>query len=114
MRGEQPPPEADGTPLTIDLPLSAHLPPAYVPDLNVRLALYQRLSAAGEPKAVAAIGQEMVDSFGEQPAAARNLLYVISLRSLAAEGEEQSITTADGGAVVRMEEGEGLAREATA
>jgi len=112
MRGEQPPPEADGTPLTIDLPLSAHLPPAYVPDLNVRLALYQRLSAAGEPKEVAAIGQEMVDRFGEPPAAARNLLYVISLRSLATQVQAQSITTEDGVAVVRMKEGEALAREA--
>jgi len=112
MRGEPPPPEADGTPLTIDLPLSAHLPPAYVPDLNVRLALYQRLSAAGEPKEVAAIGQEMVDRFGEPPAAARNLLFVISLRSLAARVQAQSITTEDGVAVVRMKEGEALAREA--
>ena len=112
MRGEPPPPDTDGTPLTIDLPLSAHLPPAYVPDLNVRLALYQRMSAAGEPKEVAAIGQEMADRFGEPPAAARNLLYVISLRSLAAQVQAQSITTEDGVAVVRMKEGEPLAREA--
>ncbi len=112
MRGEPPPPDTDGTPLTIDLPLSAHLPPAYVPDLNVRLALYQRMSAAGEPKEVAAIGREMVDRFGEPPAAARNLLYVISLRSLATEIQAQSITTEDGVAVVRMKEGEPLAREA--
>src|SRR5438876_10724132 len=112
MRGEPPPPDTDGTPLTIDLPLSAHLPPAYVPDLNVRLALYQRMSAAGEPKEVAAIGQEMADRFGEPPAAARNLLYVISLRSLATQVQAQSITTEDGVAVVRMKEGEALAREA--
>jgi len=111
MRGEPPPPEADGTPLTIDLPLSAHLPPAYVPDLNVRLALYQRLSAAGEPKEVATIGQEMVDRFGEPPAAARNLLYVISLRSLAGQVQVQSIATEEGIAVVRMKEGEALPRE---
>src|SRR5438132_5830564 len=112
MRGEPPQPEADATPLTIELPLSAHLPPAYVPDLNVRLALFHGLIAAGEPTPVAAIGQEMVDRFGEPPAAARNLLYVISLRSLAAQVEAQSITTEDGVAVVRMKEGEALAREA--
>ena len=46
MRGEIPPPEREGPDVTIDLPLSAHLPPAYVPDLNMRLALYQRLSNA--------------------------------------------------------------------
>jgi transcription-repair coupling factor (superfamily II helicase) len=111
MRGEPPPPEADGAAPTIDLPLSAHLPPSYVADLNARLALYQRLSAATEPKEVAALGQEMVDRFGELPATARNLLYVISLRLLARQIEAQSITTEDGVAVVRLREGEALARE---
>jgi len=111
MRGEPSPPEA-GAPVTIDLPLSAHLPPSYVPDLNVRLALYQRLSAAGDPKEIVAIGQEMVDRFGEPPAVARNLLYVVSLRALAAQVEAQSVTTEDGVAIVRMREGAALPREA--
>jgi transcription-repair coupling factor (superfamily II helicase) len=112
MRGEPPPPTEDGPAVTIDLPLSAHLPPPYVPDLNVRLALYQRLSAAGDPKEVVAIGQEMIDRFGEPPAAARNLLYVVSLRALAAQIQAQSVTTEDGVAIVRMREGEALPREA--
>jgi len=111
MRGEPPPPTEDGAGVTIDLPLSAHLPPSYVPDLNVRLALYQRLSGARDPKEVVAIGQEMVDRFGEPPAAARNLLYVVSLRVLAAQMLAQSVTTEDGVAVVRMREGEALPRE---
>jgi transcription-repair coupling factor (superfamily II helicase) len=111
MRGEIPPAE-DGAPVTVDLPLTAHLPPSYVPDLNVRLALYQRLSAAGDPKEVVAIGQEMVDRFGEPPAAARNLLYVVSLRALAANVQAQSVTTEDGVAVIRMKEGEAFPREA--
>jgi transcription-repair coupling factor (superfamily II helicase) len=110
MRGEPPPPE-EGLPVTIDLPLSAHLPPSYVPDLNTRLALYQRLSAAPDPKEVSVIGQEMVDRFGEPPAAARSLLYVVSLRALAAQAQIQSIATEDDVAVVRMQEGETLPRE---
>jgi transcription-repair coupling factor (superfamily II helicase) len=110
MRGEPPPPE-EAAPVTIDLPLSAHLPPSYVPDLNTRLALYQRLSAAEGPKEVSTIGQEMVDRFGEPPAAARSLLYVVSLRALAAQAKIQSITSEDGVAVARMQEGETLPRE---
>jgi transcription-repair coupling factor (superfamily II helicase) len=112
MRGEPPPPAEDGSVVTIDLPLSAHLPPSYVPDLNVRLALYQRLSAASETKEIVAIGQEMVDRFGEPPAAARNLLYIVSLRALAAHVRAQSVTTEDGVAIVRMREGETLPRDA--
>ena len=42
MRGEPPPPDREAPAVTIDLPISAHLPPSYVPDLNIRLALYQR------------------------------------------------------------------------
>jgi transcription-repair coupling factor (superfamily II helicase) len=112
MRGEAPPPVEDGAPITIDLPLTAHLPPSYVADLNVRLALYQRLSASGDPKEVVAIGREMVDRFGEPPAAARNLLYIVSLRALATQVQVQSVTTEDGVAIVRMKGGEALPHEA--
>jgi len=111
MRGEPPPPAEDAAGVTIDLPLSAHLPPSYVPDLNARLALYQRLSAAADPKEVSAIGHEMVDRFGEPPAAARSLFYVVSLRAIAAQAQIQSIATEAGVAVVRMREGETLPRE---
>jgi transcription-repair coupling factor (superfamily II helicase) len=112
MRGETPPPEREGPDITIDLPISAHLPPAYVPDLNLRLALYQRLSAAEDPEAVSALGQEMVDRFGSPPPLARNLLYVVSLRALARQCGLQSIIDEDGTAVVRMREGEEVPRDA--
>jgi transcription-repair coupling factor (superfamily II helicase) len=112
MRGEPPPPSEEAPPITIDLPLSAHLPSSYVPDLNVRLALYQRLSNTSEPEQVVTIGQEMVDRFGEPPTAARNLLYVVSLRALAAQVQAQSVTTENGVAIVRMQDGEALPREA--
>jgi transcription-repair coupling factor (superfamily II helicase) len=114
MRGEPPPPAEEAAPITIDLPLSAHIPSSYVPDLNVRLALYQRLSNTSEPEQVVAIGREMVDRFGEPPTSARNLLYVVSLRALAAQVQAQSVTTENGVAIVRMQDGEALPREALA
>jgi transcription-repair coupling factor (superfamily II helicase) len=108
MRGETPAPESEGPEVTIDLPISAHLPASYVPDLNTRLALYQRLSAAADPEAVADIGREMVDRLGEAPPVARNLMYVVVLRAMARLIGVQSITTEDGAAVIRMREGEAL------
>ena len=98
--------------MTIDLPLSAHLPPAYVPDLNMRLALYQRLSNAPDPKAVSVIGQEMLDRFGPPPPLARNLLYVVELRTLCRLGGIQSIANEDEAAVIRTRDGEDFPREA--
>ena len=111
MRGEVPQPEREGPDVTIDIPLSAHLPPAYVPDLNMRLALYQRLSNATDLETVSAIGQEMVDRFGPPPPLARNLLYVVSLRTLCRAGAIQSIATEDGASILRVREGDELPRE---
>ena len=108
----QPPPKREGPEVNIDLPLTSHLPPGYVPDLNMRLALYQRLSAAENPQRVALIAQEMVDRFGAPPPAARNLLYIVSLRALAKQAGVQSISTEDGTVLVRLPEGEVLPREA--
>lgn len=105
MKGETPPPATEGPEVTIELPLSAHLPQSYVPDLNQRLALYQRMSDTTDPREVEAIGQELVDRFGEPPPPVRNLLFVILLRTLAARAGVQAILTEDGQAVIRLKEG---------
>jgi transcription-repair coupling factor (superfamily II helicase) len=111
QRGEVPPAEQDLPDVSIDLPLSAHLPPSYVPDINLRLALYQRLSAAVDPEAVSVIGQEMVDRFGPPPPLAKNLLFVVSVRALARSSGVQSISQEDGAAIIRMREDTPLPRE---
>jgi transcription-repair coupling factor (superfamily II helicase) len=108
MRGEMPPPDRDLTGVSIDLPLSAHLPPGYVPDINLRLALYQRLSSADDAETVASIGAELADRFGALPAAVKNLLYVAALRAVAGEAGAQSILNEDGVAVVRFYEDQPL------
>jgi transcription-repair coupling factor (superfamily II helicase) len=104
MRGETPPPEREGAEMTIDLPVSAHLPASYVPDLNSRLALYQRLSHAEDPAAVTQIGEEMVDRFGAPPPVTRNLLYVVAVRAIAKRARVRSISTEDEAIVIRMQD----------
>jgi len=111
MRGEVPPPERESGGLSIDLPLSAHLPPSYVPDINLRLALYQRLSVAVDPQAVSDIGSEMADRFGEPPSTVKNLLYIAALRTIAAAVGVTSIVSEDGVAVLRVHEDDPLPRE---
>lgn len=112
LRGEPPPPDRELPAVTIDIPISAHLPPAYVPDINVRLAVYQSLSAAADPQQVADIAQELVDRFGEPPPLVRNLLYVAVLRTLAQQAAIQSIAAEDGVAVLRAREEEPLPKDA--
>jgi transcription-repair coupling factor (superfamily II helicase) len=105
QRGETPPASREGPGITIELPLTAHLPQSYLSDLNQRLALYQRMSDATHPQEVESIGQELVDRFGKPPPPVRSLLFVILLRTLAAQAGVQSIQTEDGQAVVRLKEG---------
>ena len=54
------------------------------------------------------IGQEMEDRFGALPPLARNLLYVVTLRSLCRLGDVQSIIADGGAVVVKMEADETL------
>ncbi|MGD0766181.1 MAG: transcription-repair coupling factor, partial [Dehalococcoidia bacterium] len=111
-RGEKPPvPSTAQPPLTIDLPLAAHIPEAYAPDLNLRLALYQRMARVQNVPEVEELTQEMRDRFGPLPEPVQTLLYVVRLRALAREASVQSIQGEDGQVVVRMAGGQRLPQE---
>ncbi len=111
MKGERPPaPATAQPPLTMDLPLTAHIPEAYVDDLNLRLALYQRLSQVRRPEETDDLAREMVDRFGPLPSSVKNLLFAVRLRALARAAGVESIQREDGQIVVRMAEGARLHR----
>ncbi|MEX0785681.1 MAG: transcription-repair coupling factor, partial [Dehalococcoidia bacterium] len=93
MREGRPPPEpsTQQAPLTIDLPFTAHLPASYVGDLNLRLALYQRMAAVETVDEVDALAGELRDRFGAPPPAAENLLFAVRVRALARRAGVRSI-----------------------
>ena len=100
--GRAPPPaKTQQPPLTIDLPLPAHLPASYVEDLNLRLALYQRMAAVETIDAAEALAQELRDRFGPPPPAAENLLFVVRVRVLAHQAGVSAIQQDDGELVLR-------------
>ncbi len=107
-----PPPPREGPEVTIDLPLSAHLPESYVPDLNLRLALYQRMAQMESVEQVEELARELRDRFQAPPPLARNLLYVVRLRVLAMQAGVESINSEDGQIVVRLKEGRLLPADA--
>ena len=78
-----PQPKTERHTLTIDLPLTAHLPASYVGDLNLRLALYQRMAAIETVEEVETFAQELADRFGPPPPAAEHLLFAVRVRALA-------------------------------
>ncbi len=100
LNGEAPP-APPPPPLTIDLPLTAHIPETYVADLNLRLAVYQRLAQMPSLEALAAYREELHDRFGALPPAVENLLYTVRVRLLARGAGLQSVTAEEGDVVLR-------------
>jgi transcription-repair coupling factor (superfamily II helicase) len=63
----------------IELHVPAMLPQDYVPDVHLRLALYQRIAGADAP-ALNDLTAELIDRFGSLPEVAHNLLRLAHLR----------------------------------
>jgi transcription-repair coupling factor (superfamily II helicase) len=64
----------------VELRVPALLPPVYVGDVPVRLALYQRIAAAPDLAAVEDLTAEIIDRFGPLPPPAAALLQIARLR----------------------------------
>jgi len=76
------------------------IPEDYVPDLNVRLALYRRLSDAEKAQDREALAAELIDRFGPLPAEAGQLLKVVAIKGLCREANVAKIDVGPKGAVV--------------
>ena len=93
---------------TVDLPVDAHLPEAYVPDEAQKLELYRRLARARTAGDLAAFRQEVTDRFGPMPAPVLRLVEVAELRLAAEAAGIASLGREEGQLVVRF--GSGLTR----
>ncbi|MBM6620408.1 transcription-repair coupling factor [Micrococcaceae bacterium RIT802] len=66
--------------MKIELPVNAHLPHDYVPGERLRLEAYRKLAAATDAEGIDAVVAELVDRYGEPPAAVVNLVEVARFR----------------------------------
>jgi len=76
------------------------IPEDYIPDLNVRLSLYRRLSDAEKAQDREALAAELIDRFGPLPAEAGQLLKVVAIKGLCREANVAKIDVGPKGAVV--------------
>jgi transcription-repair coupling factor (superfamily II helicase) len=67
----------------IELPIDAHLPHDYIQSERLRLEMYKRLAEVREDDDVALLREEMVDRYGEPPAAVERLFEVARFRGRA-------------------------------
>ncbi len=66
----------------INVGTSVLIPEVYVPDLNVRLALYRRLADVETRADMDAFAAELIDRFGPIPEEVEHLLKIIAIKSL--------------------------------
>ncbi|MDG5748538.1 transcription-repair coupling factor [Qipengyuania sp. XHP0207] len=91
-------PERVSPQITVDAPIM--IPEDYVPDLAVRMALYRRLNDAQDKAEIEALAAEMIDRFGELPAATANLVRLIEIKHQAMEANIAKIDVGAQGTLV--------------
>jgi transcription-repair coupling factor (superfamily II helicase) len=86
---------------TVDLPLDAFIPDAYVQDVDTRLELYRSLGNVEAAEKLDDIRKELNDRFGTPPPEVENLLYAVKIKALGAKARIESISMDEGQIVIR-------------
>ena len=74
----------------IDLQLDAHIPEEYISELSQRIDVYKKIAAIRDESDSMDVTDELIDRFGDPPAAVLSLLHVALLRNtLASFGFEE-------------------------
>jgi len=79
-KGEGGAPDRGWSP-SINVGAAVLIPEHYVPDLNVRLSLYRRLSDAENTESREALAAELIDRFGPLPDEAKQLLRIVGVKA---------------------------------
>ena len=97
-------PDSISPQITVDAPIM--IPEDYVPDLAVRMALYRRLNDAKDKGEIEGLAAEMIDRFGDLPAATSNLIRLIEIKHQAIEANIAKIDVGAAGTLVTFHKDE--------
>jgi len=78
----------------INLGVSVLIPAVYVPDLDVRLGLYRRLSSLATKVELEGFAAEMIDRFGPLPKEVNTLILIVRIKAMC---RKAGISKLDGG-----------------
>jgi transcription-repair coupling factor (superfamily II helicase) len=84
----------------ISLGAAVLIPEGYVPDLNVRMSLYRRLSELGGREDIDGFAAELIDRFGPLPDEVRHLLEVVAIKQLCRAAGVEKIDAGPKGATI--------------
>ncbi len=82
LQGDMSLEERDWSP-AINVGAAVLIPEDYVPDLDVRMALYRRLSSLDTKQEREGFAAELIDRFGKLPDEVESLLQVVALKACA-------------------------------
>jgi transcription-repair coupling factor (superfamily II helicase) len=80
------------------------IPESYVPDLQLRLALYRRLGDLETPEEIDAFGAELIDRFGPLPEEVQHLLKIVFIKALCLKANVEKLDAGPKGVVIQFRE----------
>jgi len=89
-------------PPVIELPLQAYLPDDFIPDEDLRVRLYQRMTSLTSEDELDNLRQELEDRFGLVPPETEDLLYVLRVRLLASRAGVRAVGQEEGNLVLKL------------
>jgi transcription-repair coupling factor (superfamily II helicase) len=78
------------------------IPETYVPDLQLRLALYRRLADLDSPEEIDGFAAELIDRFGKLPEEVEHLLKIVFIKSLCRKANVEKLDAGPKGIVIHF------------
>lgn len=100
LKGEKTP-GLEGQP-SVDLPVEAVIPAAYVPSENQRIALYRQLAAVQSDEEIDDLVAEMEDRYGQLPPPVDNLVQIARLKLQCLAAGVADISAEGGRIIIRL------------
>ena len=84
----------------INIGTSVLIPETYVPDLDVRMALYRRLAGIESVAEIDPFAAELIDRFGALPDEVKHLLDIVAIKALCRQAQVEKIDAGPKGATL--------------
>jgi transcription-repair coupling factor (superfamily II helicase) len=95
-------PADDGWSPQITVGTAVMIPEGYVPDLQLRLALYRRLGDLETTEEIDAFGAELIDRFGPLPLEVQHLLKIVFIKALCRTANVEKLDAGPKGVVIHF------------
>ncbi len=84
----------------INIGTSVLIPETYVPDLNVRMALYRRLAGIEAREDIERFAAELIDRFGPLPEEVKHLFEIVAIKQLCRAASVEKIEAGPKGGII--------------